>query len=133
MTDIDKELKAFFLEMTRVPFAYGVNDCALAPATWLERIKGVNPASHLIGTYHDLDTCIEVLQRERGLLRIMWFMGKRLGLPRTTEPKVGDVALVRIRKIHFGAIHFPGDRWGIKMSNGMTITRSCKPVVIWSI
>ncbi len=131
--DINADLVRFFKEMTRTPFRYGDVDCALFTSNWFFRRRGVDPAAHLRGTYHDVSTCGEVLVANGGLLRLMWFMAKSVGMQRTKEPKPGDVALVRIRKLHFGAVMMPDGKWAIKMSHGMTATSSCKVVAAWSL
>lgn len=131
--DINQDMVRFFKEMTHTPFQYGVVDCALITSNWYFRRRGVDPAAHLRGTYHDVSTCGDVLVAHRGLLRLMWFLAKSVGMERTNDPKPGDVAVVRFKKLHFGAIRMPDGKWAIKMTHGMTATASCKVVAAWRL
>lgn len=127
------DLKEFLASLAREPFAFGKTDCALILGRWWAIIHGRNPAAHLIGTYSDTAGCADVLVRHRGLLRLVHGICREIGAKRTGVPKPGDIAVVRWGRLHFGAIHTPSGKWAIKATDGLVITKDCKPLMIWSI
>lgn len=74
-----------------------------------------------------------LLEREGGMLRMVFNMARRMGAARTREPMPGDPAVVRIQRGHHGAIMTPSGKWMVKLRAGLHITCAAKPVMAWSI
>jgi hypothetical protein len=130
------ELQRFLVALAGQPFGYGgdgVRDCALPIADWWQIKHGVDPAAHLRGAYRDHNTCVDLLMREGGLLRLVWKLAKSVGAPRTKYPRAGDFAVVRLDKRHFGAILTDDGFWFIKCDDGVLALRDVRVVAAWSI
>lgn len=127
------KLAEFLASLAREPFSYGRCDCALVLGRWWETNHGIDPAAHLIGAYADKDGCADVLVANRGLLRLVFTICREIGAVRTRDPKPGDFGVVRMGRLHFGAIRTASGKWAIKASNGLIVTGDCRPLAMWSI
>jgi hypothetical protein len=62
------ELLAHYLHTRAfLPFAWGLNDCALAPADWVRDCTGVDPMADLRGSYASSEEAARILARHGGL------------------------------------------------------------------
>lgn len=127
------DLRAFLAEMARTPPSLGRLDCALTLADWWAVNHGVDPASHLRGTYHDEASCAALLARHRGLVRLVRDICQNIGASRTQVPQPGDIAVVKFAGQHLGAIRATSGKWAIKCSRGLVVTSRCKPLAMWSV
>ncbi|UWQ59970.1 hypothetical protein K3722_07520 [Leisingera caerulea] len=137
MTPLYQELHRWMA----LPFIWGVTDCMLVLADWIERVQGADPAAHIRGTYDSRGSC----QRETGFLRdpveaVDRCLATIGGLARAKEPQCGDIAVIVIRDADgrvspCGAVWL-GTSWGCKSPNGTT---TLKPIAvlqvlaIWSV
>jgi hypothetical protein len=126
-------LADFLAGLAREPFRYGRCDCALVLGRWWAVNHGVDPAAHLAGTYSDKESCADVLISHLGLLRLVFTICRGIGARRTRDPKPGDFGVVRMGRLHFGAIRTASGKWAIKASNGLIVTGDCRPIAVWSI
>ncbi|OWU80429.1 hypothetical protein [Phaeobacter sp. 22II1-1F12B] len=107
------------------PFIWGESDCMLCLADWVQRVKGVDPAAHIRGTYDSRGSC----QRETGFYRNPIAAIERCletigGLPRAARAAKGDVAIVRIlspdNRVETCGALWLGNAWGCKGPMGVT-------------
>lgn len=123
-----------------LPFVWGETDCMLCLADWVHRVRGVDPAAEIRGTYDSRGSC----QRETGFLRDPVAAVERClasvgGLPRVPEPRKGDVAVIAYHdgeRMQVAGGIWLGEAWGCKGPNGTT-TLSPRMVVdvlaAWSV
>ena len=63
------ETLAAYIERKRnEPFAWGVNDCCLFGADWIQLCTGLDPAATLRGTYDRALSGVRVLEKHGGLI-----------------------------------------------------------------
>jgi hypothetical protein len=63
------DLLSKFIEQKRdQPFAWGINDCCLFGANWIELCTGIDPAARLRGTYNSALSGVRVLEKHGGLI-----------------------------------------------------------------
>jgi hypothetical protein len=61
-------LAAYIDRKRNEPFAWGVNDCCLFGADWIELCTGLDPAATLRGTYDRALSGVRVLEKHGGLI-----------------------------------------------------------------
>jgi len=123
------------------PFVWGETDCMLCLADWVLRVKGLDPAAHIRGTYDSRGSC----QRETGFLRdpvgaVEKCLATIGGLPRASKPQKGDVAIIVVREADgrmspCGAVWL-GSAWGCKGPAGTTTIKQravIEVLEIWSV
>ncbi|GHF71218.1 DUF6950 family protein [Seohaeicola zhoushanensis] len=121
MTPLYRELHRW----ASTPFIWGETDCMTCLADWVLRVRGVDPAAEIRGTYDSRGSC----QRETGFFRdpvaaIERCLATIGGLPRVEGPQAGDVAVILApvadgRLSPCGAIWL-GSAWGCKGPSGTT-------------
>jgi len=108
------ELLVHFLRRRELmPFAWGLNDCALFPADWVLEMTDVDLAAGLRGSYTDSESAAKVIARHGGLRNIVAsrlpMYGNELMAHR------GDVVCVEIEDPATGKLR---DTLGIVVGNG---------------
>lgn len=84
------------------PYVFGVSDCVMLVAGWIERRRGVDPAAFCRG--YDVEQA-EAWLRELGPFpRAMGRVLRRAGLLLTTDPAPGDVAVIAFNNVAHAAI-----------------------------
>lgn len=127
------KLQAFLTDLATREFRWGETDCALALADWWQANHGVDPAIGFRGSYATEAECAELLKRSGHLPRLMSRVARSIGARRTSNPKPGDLACVRVGGAWWGAIMTPSYRWTIKANDARNGLRDCKVVAAWSI
>lgn len=61
-------LAAYIDRKRNEPFAWGVNDCCLFGADWIQLCTGLDPAATLRGTYNSALSGVRVLENHNGLI-----------------------------------------------------------------
>jgi hypothetical protein len=61
-------LAAYIDRKRNQPFAWGVNDCCLFGADWIQLCTGLDPAATLRGTYDRALSGVRVLEKHGGLI-----------------------------------------------------------------
>jgi hypothetical protein len=61
-------LAAYIDRKRNEPFAWGVNDCCLFGANWIQLCTGLDPAATLRGTYDSALSGVRVLENHCGLI-----------------------------------------------------------------
>ncbi|MGB6079085.1 MAG: hypothetical protein WBF99_06450 [Xanthobacteraceae bacterium] len=133
-------LSEYLAALARKRFVYGETDCLMILADWVFIRRGIDPAAHWRGTYHDEAGCRAALIAGRGIVHCIEAGLAPLGIQRTSDPKHGDVGLVRtfirrgdravLRKV--GALCVSPNRWALMTDRGLVISEF-QPVVAWSI
>jgi hypothetical protein len=108
-------MRAVYQELHRwagLPFVWGETDCMLVLADWILRVRGVDPAAHVRGMYHDAGTC----QRETGFLRdpvvaVDGCLATIGGLPKVSDPAEGDIAVLTLSVGPGGRVTTCGGLW----------------------
>lgn len=107
------QLSGYLAEVSARPFEWGVLDCALFAAGWVEEVTGIDVRMGLHRRYTTMRGCNRLLKSEGGLLAITE-RGLRLADMRPTdEPSRGDVGVCEVL-----TPHGVGQAVGICMGNG---------------
>lgn len=88
-------LTDFLRDMAGRPFQWGQTDCALMMAEWVSLRRGVPVAEDLRGSYATEDECQRILDDRGGLLRVVSGIASSVPLRLTSDPKPGDIGIVR--------------------------------------
>ena len=73
-------LAAYIDRKRNEPFAWGVNDCCLFGADWIQLCTGLDPAATLRGTYNSALSGVRVLENHGGLIGVIQTHMEPLGL-----------------------------------------------------
>ncbi len=126
-------LEAYIMEHAGRPVRWGVSDCCMFVASWVERASGVKlPTPHYMGEEHGR----ALIDAAGGLEPIWRDIATRGGLWTTGAPDVGDVALIDTTR--WGPI---GAIWGgsgyayWRTLNGVTMVAPHPDTVVasWSV
>lgn len=129
------DLRAFLRDLARKPFIYGQTDCGLPLADlWLAE-HGVDPAADLRGTYRSQEDCMRLLGKSaKHLPGLVARLAYRMGASRRWDNyQPGDMAVLRIGRIWFGAIRDEDGFWVVKESDGVLAMREAHVVAAWSL
>lgn len=127
-----QELTDFLCEKAEAQFEWGVDDCSLMIADWWRVRHGVDPASHLRGTYSTEAEKIKVVTDAGGLVSLVSSIADRVGAARTAAPMDGDFAVVRVRGRAYCAIR-AGGFWAIRGGDGVAFVSEARVVRAWAI
>lgn len=88
-------LAAYIDRKRNEPFAWGVNDCCLFGADWIQLCTGLDPAATLRGTYDRALSGVRVLENHGGLVGTIRAHVEPLGFKPITLGYVsrGDIAV----------------------------------------
>lgn len=115
---------------------WGQADCILCPADWIARVRGVDPASDLRGTYGSLAECQRVTRFLTHPLDVVAPRMVQCGLAATRVAVPGDVGvLLHVadgRIIPHGGLCL-GESWAVKSEAGVTVYRPRKVLMAWSV
>jgi hypothetical protein len=116
----------------REPFRRPDADCCMWVADWVLAAAGIDPAAALRGSYGDARTAARQIRRF-GSFEGMWriCMGWS-GFATTTEPRDGDVGVVRDALGRPVAAIRTGGAWAAKTRGGVII-EDFPMLVAWSI
>lgn len=115
------------------PMQWGIDDCSLMLADWWNENHGVDPASHLRGTYCDEDGKSEIVEKSGGLVSLVEYIASRVGARPISVIEVGCFGVISFGcGREFSAIRADG-AWAIRSETGITITKRGEFVRIWSI
>ena len=129
------ELKAFLGSYADKPFAWGVDDCCLFLADWIEANYGFDPAATVRRTYRDKQSCHRLLFWSGGIVRMVSRLVKAAGIDRIPASQVrdGDIALLRVKGSKVGAIR-RGRYWAMRGEVGVVFLSSKTKVIrAWRI
>jgi len=111
-------------------------DCCMAPASWVERVTGVDPAADLRGTYHDragMDALVA-----QGLAAVVGPRLKAAGFKRRWIgfARPGDVGLVVSGGPGkgppvFGGVRMVDGMWGTAAARGVSFVRGFA-IAVWT-
>lgn len=130
------DLRVFLRNLAGTPFSHGEDgtDCGRPLADlWLAE-HGVDPIADLRGAYSGSLTCMDFLAGQGQLPRLVARIARRLGARRRRGGwQPGDLAVVRFRRMWFGAIRSDDGYWIIKAHDGVLAMRDCRVVAAWSL
>lgn len=133
------DLASFLRAEARRPMIWGVTDCLLTPANWLEARGAGDPAAAWRGTYDDEDGAEAILASHGGVILLMRAalatVGARLLTDGVREARPGDVAAVMIcgpdGPAVAGAIRTER-RWAVRAERGLWLGRA-SPLAAWRV
>lgn len=131
---MDQKLVAFLRAEAARPFDWGDHDCGLRLADWYVAKTGKpDPAAHLRGTYSGIRDC-RALYGFAAVLRQTRHIMRALALPRVSEPKEGDIAVLRVLDAAVGTIRVPAG-WSVLSPHGLTrlTDDEARAIAIWRI
>jgi hypothetical protein len=133
MPGIRERLTLFLDRAARRGFEWGVSDCVLEVADWLDLACGWDVAAEWRGRYSD-EASAHALMPD-GLEAAMRAEMARLGLADAHEPRFGDVAVVTLagQPKPLAAILMPSGRWRMKTLSGIAVTRDVSVLAAWSL
>lgn len=123
-------LEQFLREAARSDHIWSESDCAMTIANWWWFKHGVDPAADLRGTYHSEAECMAVVAREGGMLNVVTVRAERVGAIATDSPAPGDIGVIGVHGLVFGAILGPFMRWTVKSAHGVAAYR-CRHLKAW--
>lgn len=125
-------LDDFLERMAATPFVDGLTDCVLTPADWVIENGWPDPAVDLRGRYHTPLGRERLLKRLGGIEQVVSQRMSAAGLVTTERARRGDVGLVSLHGLIFGAI-FLGERWAIQSKAGLYSASPDYVVRTWSV
>lgn len=118
------------------PFEWGITDCMMFAADWVEVATGINPAIDLKYTYSSRGECQRFTRFFSDPVGVV--SGIMRDFETVNEPKSGDVAVVEVNsedgKMVIGAI-WAKTCWVFKSEEGViTLNKKfCRPLKIWRV
>lgn len=94
MTAIEEELDAFLAREIEKPFAWGVTDCAATADRWATITLGWSPLRRYGRMHLGEADARKWLAQPGGIAVAMNRVMRSCGIPKTTQPDIGDVGLV---------------------------------------
>jgi hypothetical protein len=127
------DLKAFLATYADKPFAWGVDDCCLFLADWIEANYGFDPAASVRRTYRDKQSCHRLLFWSGGMVRLVSRLVSGAGIDRIPAHQVrdGDIALIRVKRLKVGAIRV-GRYWAVRNERVGFVSKA-KVIRAWRI
>lgn len=112
---------------------WGLHDCMIALADWVQEVRGFDPAAGLRGTYGDPEMC--PLGRSYRANPEPLLVAAFAPLPLVADAAPGDVALVRIpgQRWLAGALKLRGRSWAMRGEGPPVFTHLVRPVLIWGV
>lgn len=135
MAGVHEKLMPFLDKAARRPFEWGVSDCMLELADWLDHACGSRLAEQWRGTYSSEAGAEAIFAPSGGLEPFIRAMAASLGLAEAVEPRFGDMALVTVpgQEKPLGAILMPSGRWRMKTATGVVLTRDVTILAAWAL
>ncbi len=133
MPGIREKLSAFLDKSARRRFEWGVCDCMLEVADWLDQACGTDIANEWRGTY---STEEEAYVRLGGdLVTAMRAEAASRGLAETAQPQFGDIGIVQPsgQDKPLGAILMASGRWRMLTQVGVVLTAEVTVLVAWAL
>lgn len=131
VADWPERLAEFVAEHRSVAFEWGVTDCVLFAAAWIERATGADPLGDLRGQWTDMVSAVRLL-RDLGGLRAA--VESQLGepLPAVLLAQRGDVALIE-REDERGLGVVIGAEVAVLTEQGIGFVRLSEASVAWRV
>ncbi|MBP2531874.1 hypothetical protein J3A73_004353 [Rhizobium sp. PvP099] len=101
-------------------------------ANWWRFKHGVDPVPNLRGSYSTEDECRAVVEREGGMLAAITACAARVNAIECGDPQPGDIGVIAVHGLEFGAIMGPSGRWMVKSRHGIAGYR-CQHIKAWRI
>lgn len=111
-----ERLAYFLATRTLLPFAWGLNDCALFAADWVHECTEVDLAADLRGAYGSEREAAQILHRHGGLLALV--QARLPGYGNALQAHRGDVVCVEV-EVGAGERTHLRPTLGIVAGNGM--------------
>lgn len=125
--DWQSRFQALVLERLHLPFAWGVNDCALFAADAVLATTGKDPAAGLRG-YSTAREAATIIETNGGLL---FLTNDRLGARiKTAQAQVGDIGMVDSPN-GFALAVWGGSMWMVPGPDGLVMRQLDEARLVW--
>lgn len=119
------------------PFVWGLADCGVSVANYVWEIVGVDPALGMRGMYNDRRGCYRWIKKTYGSVLQMAIDGFNTAhLPVTSDPKTGDVGVVKFelsRNLDVIAMCVGGGMWATRLVGGSMVAKPTMIKRAWSV
>jgi hypothetical protein len=113
-------LTGFLQESAGRAFQWGECDCCLWGADWIKRVRGIDPAADLRGTYSTKGEALRIILFEGGLMQMVSRRLESHGFEPTRSPDMWDVGIIVQNGIE--AVAIKGSRgWYCKSERGLIL------------
>lgn len=129
---ITELLPAYLRLCTGKTYSMGTFDCGLFVADWCAVAVGVDPMADVRGRYSDVSDAL-FISGQASLLRDFDARLRSVGLQRTTNLKLGDVAMVKIGGKGYGAIRLDNGFAMVGGRGGISRVGNTRVAMGWSI
>lgn len=133
MTPIMAEINRW----TGLRFVWGISDCVMIVADWVQRHTGIDPAADLRMTYGTAGECQRVTRFFTDPVGVIAPRMAAAGLPITAEPVRGDVGV--LMQVTEGGVIRPhaglcmGKNWAVLGVAGVEVGTPAKVVAAWAV
>lgn len=132
---------AYVDELASKPWVWSECDCTMAIATWIERVRGIDPLAEYRGTYSTPDEARVVAKRAGGFGPTIGRLFDDMGLERTQSPECGDVGIINASLALRHSLPVVGaimairvkPLWMVKALRGVAGRADFDPVVMWRL
>lgn len=136
-TERGAALTAHLHDARRTAFAWGegARDCSLFVATWVEAVRGVDPAADWRGHYRTELGALRKVTAGGGLVAVFASALQPLGLARTDAPVTGDVGVIlapTVRGLRPTGAILAGRRWVTRGKTGI-VALEAEPLAAWRV
>lgn len=134
MPGIREKFNQFLDRSAARRFEWGVCDCLLEVADWLDIACGFDIANQWRGTYASEAEAMALMGGDQ--LAFMRAQAAALGVAEAAaKPQFGDVALVTLagQDRPLAAVLLPSGRWRMRTSTGIVMTRDVVVLAAWAL
>lgn len=118
---LNSPLPHFLVRTAPLPFSVGGCDCVLWCCDWVLSQRGVDPASPWRGRYRTAAGAHRLIRRAGSLADLVADGMARAGIPETSDPLPGDVAVISTAIGDLMGIRSPLG-WAVKTQTGVAAT-----------
>lgn len=133
MDSKNKQLTEFMRGALTERFQWGVNDCCATVDAWCLLRTGKSPIKAVHEIYETEPQAMEIIERRGGVARMVSGAMRAAKLPKTRQPRSGDVGVVKMLGRVCAAVKV-GDIWTARDKTGMLATaRPDRIIAAWRI
>jgi hypothetical protein len=124
-------LATYLARAARLPFRWGESDCATFVADWVREATGRDGMAALRGGYGCQDGAGR-LHGPLGLTGTVRRCARLAGLVRTSQPRPGDIAVVRHDR-EIGCAIRTVRGWVLRVDRGLVAVPSARVIAAWTV
>jgi hypothetical protein len=128
---LSDRLATYLIAVSRRPFVWGTDDCAMFVADWVRAETGRDGASALRGRYAGPDGA-RAMHGPLGLARTVDRCARSVGMVRTRYPNAGDIGVVAIGRDAHCAIA-TGHGWVVRGDKMIMRVPMARVIAAWTL